>query len=311
MKQHLSADQYQNDKKCVLTIGTFDGVHIGHQAILKRVIATAREAGLDSALLTFFPHPRMVLQKESDIRLLNTLEEKKERLQSLGLDHLIIQPFTREFARLDAEDYVADVLVGQLNAAKIIIGYDHRFGRRRSADINDLIKYGSEFDFDVIEIDAQELDDVAVSSTKIRNALHKGDMETANRYLGYSYPIRGTVVRGKGLGGPELNYPTANLNVDEPYKLIPAKGVYVVQSTINGQQVYGITNVGTNPTVGGQDLSIETHFLDLDQDLYGEDIKLEFLHYIREEKTFGNIQMLKEAIGQDEQYARKFLENAG
>lgn len=295
----------------MLTIGTFDGVHIGHQTILKRVIDTADKAGLDSALLTFFPHPRMVLQKESDIRLLNTLDEKKEKLESLGLDHLIIQPFTKDFARLDAEEYVADILFGQLNASKIIIGYDHRFGRQRSADIQDLRRYGQEYGFEVIEIDAQELDDVAVSSTKIRKALLRGDMQTANNYLGYPYAVRGQVVRGKGVGGPKLNYPTANIKVSESYKLIPSKGVYIVQSTVDNKLVYGITNIGTNPTLGGQELAIETHFLDLDADLYNQDLQLEFLHYIRQEKNFANLQELKEAIQNDEQYARKFLSDHG
>ncbi|PQB05245.1 bifunctional riboflavin kinase/FAD synthetase [Aureitalea marina] len=311
MKQYSSAKEYKNDTGCVLTIGTFDGVHIGHQTILKRVIDTAREAGLDSALLTFFPHPRMVLQKESDIRLLSTLEEKKKQLQALGLDHLIIQPFTKEFSRLDAEEYVTDILVGQLNAAKIIIGYDHRFGKQRGADIEDLKRYGDQLGFEVIEIDAQEIEDVAVSSTKVRNALLAGDMETANNYLGYNYPIRGEVVRGKGLGGPQLNYPTANLHVAESYKLIPAKGVYIVKSRLKGKTVYGITNIGTNPTVGGQDLSIETHFLDIEADLYGSELKLAFLHYIRQEETFADLGQLKAAIRADEEYARKYLSTHG
>lgn len=309
MKEYRSAAEYHAERPCVLTIGTFDGVHIGHRTILELLVSKAREKNLDSALLTFFPHPRMVLQKESGIRLLNTLDEKRQQLEAIGLDRLIVQPFTREFSRLTAREYVEEVLVGQLQARMIIIGYDHRFGKHRSADIEDLKRFGKEYHFEVIEIDAQRISDVAVSSTKIRNALHEGDVETANQYLGYPYPVKGTIVRGRGIGDSKLNYPTANLQVNEDYKLIPSNGVYVVRSRIEDELVFGITNVGTNPTVGGETTTIETHFLDLRKDLYNMEVNLEFLKFIRREKKFDSLEELKMAIAEDERFARNFLTN--
>ncbi|MCH9659587.1 MAG: riboflavin biosynthesis protein RibF, partial [Bacteroidetes bacterium] len=216
MKEHASVSGYKNNNGAVVTIGTFDGVHIGHKAIVKRLVDTAQKEALDSVLLTFFPHPRMVLQKDSDLKMLNTLSEKKDLLAEIGLDHLVIEPFTKAFSRLTALEYVRDILVNQLNAKKIIIGYDHRFGRNRTANIENLKEFGETYNFTVEEISAQELDDVAVSSTKIRTALLEGDITTANNYLGYLYSIEGTVIKGKKIGRT-LNFPTANLQLNEPY----------------------------------------------------------------------------------------------
>ncbi|MEM9142349.1 MAG: riboflavin kinase, partial [Bacteroidota bacterium] len=216
--QSISA--YNKNHAAVITIGTFDGVHVGHRKILERLIKNARDQNLKSTVLTFFPHPRMVLQKDSDIKLLNTIEEKTRILEGLGLDQLIIHPFTHAFSRLSATDFVRDVLVNRLGIKKIIIGYDHRFGRNRNANIQDLMAFGSSYDFEVEEIPAQEVDDVSVSSTKIRRALKDGDINTANTYLGYSYMFSGTVRKGKGLG-KQLQFPTANIQIGKPYKLIP------------------------------------------------------------------------------------------
>ncbi|MAY21854.1 MAG: riboflavin biosynthesis protein RibF [Flavobacteriaceae bacterium] len=306
MKEHKGAASFKSERGTVVTIGTFDGVHVGHKAILKRLIEAAQNENLESVLLTFFPHPRMVLQKDSDLKLLNTLSEKKTELEKVGLDHLVVHPFTHEFSRLNAVEYVRDVLVNQLKAKKIIIGYDHRFGRNRTADINDLREFGNTYGFSVEEISAKELDDVAVSSTKIRNALQEGDIATANTYLGYPYRLHGTIVSGKGIG-KELGYPTANLKVDESYKLIPKKGVYITQTEMDQKRYYGLTSIGTNPTVGGTKKTIETYFMDLNQDLYGKEIPLEFLAHIRGEEHFSSVAMLKEAIKKDEDFARKFL----
>ena len=308
MQEYTSASKYTNDKSCVVTIGTFDGVHIGHKAILKRLVETAKKDDLDSVLLTFFPHPRMVLQKDSSIQLINTLAEKKELLKKTGLDHLIIHPFTKQFSRLTAVEYVRDILVNNLKAKKVIIGYDHRFGRNRTADINDLKEFGNTYGFSVEEITAQELDEVTVSSTKIRKALEAGDITTANEYLGYQFMISGTVVEGKAIGRT-LQYPTANLNPSETYKIIPKNGVYMVEATINKKQVFGITSIGTNPTVGGKHKTIETHFLDFEEDLYNQPLQIEFITHIRDEETFDGIKTLKEAIQQDELFARNFLKN--
>lgn len=290
----------------MVTIGTFDGVHIGHKAILKRLVETSKKENLDSVVLTFFPHPRMVLQENVDIKLINTIEERTELLEKTGLDHLVIHPFTHAFSRLTALEYVRDILVNRLKAKKIIIGYDHRFGRNRIADIDDLKEFGRAYDFEVEEISAKELDDVAISSTKIRKALNEGDVETANSYLGYYFMISGEVVRGKAIGRT-IKYPTANLKLKEAYKLIPKNGVYVVQSIIRGEKVFGITSIGTNPTVGGKEKTIETHFLDFNQDLYEKEITVEFLKFIRDEATFDSIEMLRQEIIKDEIFAKKYL----
>ena len=306
MKEYKSSSAYKNTRGSVVTIGTFDGVHLGHKALLKRLVDTAQKEDLDTVLLTFFPHPRMVLQKDSDLKLINTLSEKKQLLKNIGLDHLVVQPFTKEFSRLTALEYVRDILVNQLNAKKIIIGYDHRFGRNRTADIENLREYGFTYGFEVEEIGAQELNEVAVSSTKIRKALEAGDITTANNYLGYPFMLNGIVVEGKGIGRT-LNFPTANIKVDTPHKLIPKKGVYLVQSKINDESVYGLTSIGTNPTVGGTKTTIETYFMDLDANLYEQHLQLEFITHIRDEETFQSMEELTKAIRNDQVFARDFL----
>ncbi len=310
MKEHYDTSEFHCDKGTVVTIGTFDGVHLGHRAILKRVVEAAHNNDLDSVLLTFFPHPRMILQKDDSLKLLNTLDEKKKLLEDIGIDHLVIHPFTKEFSRLTAVEYVRDILVHQLHAKKIVIGYDHRFGRNRTADIHDLREYGSTYHFEVEEISAKELDDVTISSTKIRNALWDGDIETANNYLGYHYMINGTIVPGKGIG-KKLGFPTANLKVDKYYKLIPKHGVYVTQANIDGELQFGLTSIGTNPTVGGSETTIETYFMDLDKNLYERPITLEFLTWIRKEKSFETVQDLQKAIAEDEIVARQYLKTHG
>ncbi|MEJ1223147.1 bifunctional riboflavin kinase/FAD synthetase [Sediminicola sp. 1XM1-17] len=287
-----SISKYDKKHPTAITIGTFDGVHIGHRKILERLINNAKLLDLKSTVLTFFPHPRMVLQQQADIKLLNTIEEKAKILRETGLDNLIIHPFTKEFSRLSATEFVQDILVDSLGTKKIIIGYDHRFGRNRNANITDLIEFGKSMGFDVEEIPAQEIDDVSVSSTKIRTALLEGDIETANNYLGYPYMLTGTVSKGKGLGR-QINFPTANLHIPEEYKLIPKKGVYVVKSTIEGQTVFGMMNIGYNPTVSGTEKSIETHFFDFENNLYDKKIQIDILERIRDEHKFDTLEELK------------------
>lgn len=306
MTEYLSISSYKNTRPSVVTIGTFDGVHIGHKAILNQLLETAKLENLDSVLLTFFPHPRMVLQKEMKIKLINTIGERKKLIHKTGLDHLIIHPFTKDFSRLTALEFVRDILVNQLNLKKIIIGYDHRFGRNRTATIEDLKEYGKTYDFEVIEISAQQLNEVAISSTKIRKAIEAGDIETTNRFLDYSFMLSGSIVKGKGIG-KTLEFPTANLQIVEGYKLIPKNGVYIVQSEISGRTVFGLTNIGTNPTVGGKEKTIETYFLNFNENLYDKHVKLEFLTRIRDEKKFASVEKLKQAIRKDVAIAKKYI----
>ena len=293
-----SISNYDKKHSTAITIGTFDGVHIGHRKILERLIKTGKSLQLKSTVLTFFPHPRMVLQKDADIKLLNTLEEKQQILGQIGLDYLIVHPFTRTFSRLSATEFVRDILVGELKVKKIIIGYDHRFGRNRNANVEDLVAFGETFDFEVEEIPAQEVDDVSVSSTKIRRALTEGDIRTANAYLGYEYLLTGTVAIGKGLGR-QLNFPTANLQIAETYKLIPRNGVYVVRSRIGGKLVYGMMNIGFNPTVNGTEKRIEIHFFDFSGNLYGKRLQVAITDRIRDEHKFDSLEDLKKQLEVD------------
>lgn len=302
-----SISKYNEVYPTVITIGTFDGVHIGHRKILDKIIHHAKNTQLKSAVLTFFPHPRMVLQKDADIKLLNTIDEKIAILEGLGLDILIIHPFTKEFSRLTARTFVRDLLVNTLNIKKIIIGYDHRFGRNRNATITDLIAFGNTLDFTVEEIPAQEIDDVSVSSTKIRNALEAGDIETANSYLGYAYMLTGTITKGKGIGR-QLGYPTANLAIAENYKLIPKNGAYTVKSYLDGKTVYGMMNIGFNPTVNGTEKSIEINFFDFEADLYDKKIQVDVLARLRDEYKFESIDALSQQLAKDKEKSLEFID---
>ncbi|MGJ8715990.1 MAG: bifunctional riboflavin kinase/FAD synthetase [Maribacter stanieri] len=299
--------KYKEEYPTVITIGTFDGVHIGHLKILNKIINHAKSTALKSSVLTFFPHPRMVLQKDTNIKLLNTIDEKITILEKLGLDVLIIHPFTREFSRLTATEFVRDILVNTLNIKKVIIGYDHRFGRNRTANISDLITFGSTYNFTVDEIPAQEIDDVSVSSTKIRKALEDGDIETANSYLGYEYMLTGTIIKGKGIG-KQLGYPTANLYIAEDYKLIPKNGAYVVNSSISDKTIYGMMNIGYNPTVNGTEKSIEINFFDFDTDLYHQKIQINILVRLRDEHKFESIEALKAQLAKDKEKSIEFIQ---
>jgi len=298
LKTFNSIQDFQSNRQTIVTLGTFDGVHLGHGKIIKRLIQSASDEKFESLVLTFFPHPRMVLQNDGTIKLLNTIEERAILLEEAGLDNLIIHPFDQKFSQMEAEEFVKTILVDQFNAKKIIIGYDHRFGRNRSADINDLIAFGKKYNFEVEQISAEEIDEVSISSTKIRNALFDGNITLANEYLGYNYFLTGVVEKGKQLGRT-INFPTANLRIEEDYKLIPQNGVYVVKSFIDGNLVYGMMNIGTNPTVGGKNQSIEVHYLNFEGDLYGKKIAVEMLKRIRSEEKFPSFEALKMQLEND------------
>lgn len=306
MKRYTNAKTYDNQTPSVVTIGTFDGVHIGHKKIIERLIESAKKNNLESVILTFFPHPRMVLQQDSDIKLINTIDERIQILEKTGLDSLVIHPFTKEFSRLSAGEYVRQMLIDCLKVRHVIIGYDHRFGRNRNSNITDLASYGVQNDFTVEEISKQDLDDVAISSTKIREALFDGNISKANAYLGYCFMLTGRVVKGKKLGR-KLNYPTANLHIEEEYKLIPKNGVYIVKSFIDTKTYFGMMNIGTNPTVNGTRQTIETHFFDTSFNLYDKKIQIEMIKRIRDEKKFDSLEHLQDAMQQDEDFSRDFI----
>lgn len=299
-------ETYKTKTPTVVTIGTFDGVHVGHQKIVKLLINAAKLEGLKSVILTFFPHPRMVLQKDSSIKLINTIDERHAILDALGLDYLLIKKFTKAFSRLSAEDFVKQILVDKLHAKKVIIGYDHRFGRNRNANIDDLKRFGNEYDFEVEEISAQDINDVAVSSTKIRRALNEGNIAKANMFLGYNFMITGTVVKGKELGR-QLGFSTANIKVDEDYKLIPKYGSYIVSSIINDEKIFGMLNIGINPTVDGNTESIEVHFFNFNKDIYNKSIQIDLHERIRDEQKFESIEALKNQLAKDKQTALAYI----
>ena len=306
MREITDITTFTTQQPTVLTIGTFDGVHLGHQKIIERVVTTARQEGLLATIFTFFPHPRMVVQHDKGLKLIHTLEEKKQLLQQLGVDLLVVQPFNEAFAQLTAEEFVSTILVQHLNVKKVIIGYDHRFGRNRTANINDMRLFGEKYGFAVEEISVQEVDEVSVSSTKIREALNKGDVITAEHYLGAPYSLTGTVVHGLKLGRT-LGYPTANIQVTEDYKLIPKDGVYAVYSYIGERKVYGMMSIGKNPTIEGKGASIEVYFFDFNGDLYDRELTIYFLKYLREERKFSSVALLKKQLQDDETTARKAI----
>jgi len=291
-------------KSAIATIGTFDGIHIGHQKILNSLARFAKENSLKSVVITFDPHPRKVINKKNSIELINTIEEKKEKIKTLGIDYLIVQKFDEKFSETEANKFV-EILKNNINIKKLIVGYDHRFGKNRNGDINDLKKYGKELNFEVIEIDALEIEEVNISSTKIRSAIKDGNIRQANSYLGYNFFLVGEVVKGHSRG-KELGFPTANLKIDED-KIIPKNGVYLVKSKIDHQDIYGMMNIGYNPTFNNKSKKIETHFFNLNKNLYGKIIKIELLEYIREEKRFETVDDLIKRLKLDREKCLKLI----
>lgn len=306
MQVSHSINTFSSTKKTIVTLGTFDGVHLGHQSILNQLIEATENGMYESVVLTFYPHPRMVLQQEPAIQLLNSMDEKTMLLEKSGIDHLIIHPFDAAFSKLSAEAFVQKVLVEQLQIHKIIIGYDHRFGENRTANITDLIQFGKKYNFEVAQINAKEINEIAVSSTNIRTALGNGSIQLANRYLGYTYFFSGKVMKGKQLGRT-IGFPTANLELLEPFKLLPKKGAYVVYSMLKGARIFGMMNIGHNPTLGENERTIEVHFFDLKEDLYDSVLCISLLAFIRPEEKFSSVEALKTQLHKDRDFSKKYL----
>jgi riboflavin kinase/FMN adenylyltransferase len=315
------SDNYLAGPNPAITIGTFDGVHIGHQTILNKIVAEAREAGGESVLVTFHPHPRLVLFPENNsLRLLQTLDEKIAQLEALGLDKMLIVPFTKAFSRTPSKKFIQNILVNTVQASRIVIGYDHRFGRNRQGGLEELRQYSDQFGYDVAEIPAQAIDDANVSSTKIRKALLAGDVQMANRYLSYPYTLGGKVVGGERQGR-ELGFPTANLDQGFDHKLIPADGVYLVrvweeQAHGGGKESarmsdfhYGLMSIGSKPTMGeGMAHTAEVWLYDFKGDLYGRFLRVAFLEYLRPQINFeGDMDALRRAMDGDAERGRSLF----
>jgi riboflavin kinase/FMN adenylyltransferase len=290
----------------VVTTGTFDGVHLGHQRIIKRLKEIAAKEKGETVLLTFHPHPRSVLFPESPLSLLTTPEEKIQLLEHAGIDHLVIIPFTKEFSQLSSEEFIRTILVKNIGTKKLVIGYDHHFGRNREGSFEHLKEFGPVYGFTVEEIPAKDVDSVNVSSTRIRKALASGNVRTANKYLGYQYFISGMVVKGKQLGR-KLGYPTANIEVNDKSKLVPGDGIYAVRVTCNNELFGGMLSIGMNPTVDGTHRTIEVNIFNFDKDIYGEQISIHFVNRIREEMKFDSLDALVKQMDSDKEISLRLL----
>jgi riboflavin kinase/FMN adenylyltransferase len=308
MKIFNNINEFNCKKSTIITIGTFDGVHLGHQKILKKLNIEAENNGLESSVLTFFPHPRTVLNPNSSLKLINTIEERISLFKKSKIDNLIVHPFTKEFSELDSEDYVKNILVDQLKAKIVLIGYDHKFGKNRTADINNLKEYGIKYNFEVIEIKAKEINDIAISSTKIRNSIEEGDIQLSNSYLGYEFSFFGRVVKGNSIG-KTLGFPTANIKIGTDLKLIPKNGVYLISTIINQKIIFGMMNIGIKPTINENTKSIEVNLFDFNQDLYEKNITIYIKQFLREEIKFNSLNELKLQIEKDKITCNSIINN--
>jgi len=312
LKIYHQLSDFKKLDNAIVTIGTFDGVHFGHQKIIKRLCELAKSSGGESVLLTFFPHPRMIIDPENqELKMINTIDEKAQILASLGIDHLIITPFTRDFSNLSANDYIKNILVDAIGTKKIIIGYDHRFGKDRLGNINTLVENANTYGYQVEEIPEQDINDVAVSSTKIRKALLDGDVALANSYLGYAFSIYGPVIKGDKIGRT-IGFPTANIFVPETYKLIPGDGIYAVTVEMgeekNPENYRGMAYIGQRPTINGMTRNIEVNIFDFDREIYGQNIKMNFLAFLREDVKFTGLEALTKQLQKDKEDTLAFFE---
>jgi riboflavin kinase/FMN adenylyltransferase len=307
MKVYTDIEKFKNIPNPVVTTGTFDGVHLGHQKIIKWLRQIAKKEKGETVLLTFYPHPRMVLfPDDNELKLLTTQEEKIRLLEKFGVDHLIIYPFTKQFSRLTSVEFVRNILVNKIKTKKLVIGYNHHFGRNREGSFEHLKQYAPVYGFKVKEIPAVDIDNMEISSTKIRNALKKGDIGTANGCLGYEYSIEGLVVEGKKIGRT-LGYPTANISIQDKYKLIPADGIYAVTVNYGNEKYKGMLSIGMNPTVNGSKRTIEVNIFDFQKEIYGDPLRINFCKKIRNEVKFNNLEELKKRMDLDKEETIKIL----
>ncbi len=307
MKVFNGIDKPIDCQKPIVTIGTFDGMHLGHQKIIKQLILAAKKINGESVLITFYPHPRSIINSNEPLKLLQNQAEKINKLEELGLDHLVVIPFTTEFSKLTAVEFVQSIIKDKLHCHTLVIGYDHHFGNNREGNLAFLQANAKKFDFEIIEIPAKEIDAIKISSTKIRSALLDGNIEIANAYLGYPYELNGVVVSGKKLGR-KIGFPTANISLTDTNKLIPQLGVYAVKAVLHGQTLYGMLNIGTNPTVeDSASIKLEVHLFNFNSDIYDNELSIQLYSKIRPEGKFDNLQALTTQLQQDEIVVRKYF----
>lgn len=310
MKVYHDIKDFRKIPNAIVTIGTFDGVHLGHQAVFKQMVDKARQIGGETVVITFFPHPRIVISpNDNRLRLITSQEDKIEHLRRSNIDNLIIINFTKEFSHTSSEDFIKDYVVRYIQPAILVIGYDHHFGSNRSGDFDTLSKLGMEFHFAVEKINEQDIEDITISSTKIRSALQQGDIKLANKLLGYSYSTSGIVTHGDSIGRT-LGFPTANISIKPEYQLIEKTGVYATIAKVNGKDYPSMTYIGRRPTISnGLPTSTETYIMDFDGDLYGKEIRVTFVDRVRDEMTFDNLERLKSQIQEDKTNIIRILSN--
>lgn len=311
MKTYHHLSEFKKLDNAVATIGTFDGVHFGHQKIIKRLCELAKSTGGESVILTFFPHPRMIIDPENqDLKLINTVDEKIKILAELGVDHLIITPFTRDFSNLSPAEYIKNILVDTIGIKQLIVGYDHRFGKDRKGGMQELEMFSRQFDYQIEEIAKQDIDDVAVSSTKIRKALLNGEVALAASYLGYHFSLHGRVIKGDKIGRT-IGFPTANIFLEETYKLIPSDGIYAVTVDMGTESYKGMAYIGQRPTINGMTRNIEVNIFDFNKEIYGQNITMTFLEFLRHDVKFTGLEALKIQLQKDKEDTLSYFSKIG